>query len=191
MNQIFMQLAVLTALFFICFCVFGIYRAHEDLYDAIANVAEEINDAHSSLLAWSEPVKQSGLSAQGYGGRTAVAGPVPSGGGYTGPGSVGAIFSSEGYAGPGPSFATAMQALSLDDNVWVALKGVISRSLGGKEYLFADSTGTIEAHIGPMEWMGQHISASDPVEIHGYIHRDRRRSHAHIHVKRLMRASSE
>ena len=185
--KIFMQSAVLAALFFICFCVFEIYTAHEDIYYAIANVAEEISDAHASVLVHYATVEPPGLSPQNHRGRSAMVEPVPPEGGYNGPGPAGPAFSFEGYTGPGPALATVTQALSMEDNAWIALKGAISRSLGGKEYLFADSTGTIEAHIGPMEWMGQRINAADTVEIHGYIHKDRRRSNTHIHVKGIMK----
>jgi len=180
--KIFMQSLVLAALIFICFCVFGIYTAQEDIYNAIANVAEEISDAHDSVLARAANVEQPGLSPQSHSGRSAIVGRIPSEGGYAG-----ADFSSEGYSGPGPALATVAQALSMDDNAWIALKGSISRSLGGPEYLFADSTGAIEAHIGPVEWMGQQISSTDTVEIHGYIHKDRRRSNTYIHVKEVMK----
>jgi len=185
--KIFMQIAILTTLLFICFCVFEIYRAQEDIYYTIVNAAEEISDAQAALLIHAEAGKQFGLNAQSHGGRRAMVAPVPSEGGYAGPGYAGPDFSSEAYTGPGPAFVAAAQALSMDDNGWVALKGVISQRLGGREYLFADASGAIEAHIGPAEWMGQHISASDTVEIHGHIHKDRRRSHAYIHVERIIK----
>ena len=97
--------------------------------------------------------------------------------------------SSGGYTGPGPSRGTVAQALSMDNQTWVVLKGSVSKNLGGKRYMFTDSTGTIEADIGPKEWawVGQQISAADTVEIHGHIHSDWKRPYNHVHVKRLIK----
>jgi len=79
--------------------------------------------------------------------------------------------------------------MSMGNRDWVVLKGAISQSLGGNRYMFADSTGTMEVDIGPKEWMwvNQPISASDIVEIQGYIHNDWRRPYNHVHVKRLVK----
>ncbi len=88
-------------------------------------------------------------------------------GGYVGP--QGNAPSLGGYTGPKPSLVTVEQALSMDDEAWVTLKGTITQSLGGKEYMFADSTGAAEVKIGHKVWMGQYVNASDTVEIHGKV----------------------
>lgn len=104
-------------------------------------------------------------------------------GGYSGPG--GDAQYQGGYTGPGPSLVTVKEALSMDDDARVALKGTITRSLGGKEYMFADSTGTSEVKIGHKAWMGQQIGASDTVEIHGKVKKDWTRTR--IDVKRIIK----
>ena len=88
-----------------------------------------------------------------------------------------------GYTGPGPELSAVTDAQALTDGAWIALKGNIIRSLGGDDYMFADSTGEIAIKIGPREWMGQYIGASDTVEILGRMHKDW--SGDHIHVMRL------
>ena len=73
----------------------------------------------------------------------------------------------------------------MSDEAWVALKGSITQSLGGKDYMFADSTGTSEVKIGHKAWIGQQISASDTVEIHGKVKKDWTRTR--IDVKRVIK----
>jgi len=114
-------------------------------------------------------------------------GPGQTAGVYAGPGPAGTAASYGAYTGPGPAPVTVKQALSMGNKDWVVLNGVISQSLGGNRYTFADSSGTIEADIGPKEWMwvNRQIGASDTVEIQGYIHSDWKRPYNHVHVKRI------
>ena len=90
-----------------------------------------------------------------------------------------------GYSGPGPELISAQEAAQREDGAWVALKGVITRSLGDRDYMFEDSSGSVEVAIGPREWKGQRVSAADTVEIHGRVHKDPAR--VHVHVKRLIK----
>lgn len=101
-------------------------------------------------------------------------------GGYEGPGQ-----DRGGYSGPGPELISAQEAAQREDGAWVALKGVITRSLGDRDYMFEDSSGSVEVAIGPREWKGQRVSAADTVEIHGRVHKDPAR--VHVHVKRLIK----
>ena len=186
--KIFMQIAVLVALFFISFCVFEIYMhtTREDIY-AIEYIADEVNSIHASLLAHFEAAKPSSFTPQSHGSRNCVFPRFEQSGGYIGPGSADSGFSRKDDADPAPSLSTVARALSMNDRALVALKGTISQSLGGGEYMFADSSGTIEVHIGPKEWVGQQVSASDTVKIYGCIHKDRKRFSNHIYVKRLIK----
>lgn len=90
-----------------------------------------------------------------------------------------------GYTGPGPQLVTVEQAKGMSDDAHVALKGNIIQSLGGKEYVFKDATGTITVEIGKKRWQGLHIGPDDLVEIHGEV--DKEWSHVEIEVKRVIK----
>lgn len=77
-----------------------------------------------------------------------------------------------GYSGPGPQVATVKQALSMQDDAPVALRGRIVQRLGDEKYLFGDDTGTIRVEIDHDKWHGLHVSAEDIVEIQGEVDRD-------------------
>lgn len=67
----------------------------------------------------------------------------------------------------------------------VALKGHIIQSLGGKDYLFKDATGTITVEISEKRWQGQKIGPDDLVEIRGEV--DKEWSKVTIEVKRIIK----
>ena len=90
-----------------------------------------------------------------------------------------------GYSGPGPTLVTVEQAKGMNDDARVALKGHIVQSLGGKDYLFKDDTGTINVEIGKKRWQGQNIGPNDLVEIHGEV--DKEWSKVEIEVKRIIK----
>ena len=107
----------------------------------------------------------------------------PESGGYTGPGGDPTVVG--GYTGPGPTLVSVEQALSMSDDSWVAVKGSITRNLGGKEYEFTDGTGTANLKIGHKAWQGMQVSASDTVELHGKVKKDWTRTR--IDVKRVIK----
>jgi len=90
-----------------------------------------------------------------------------------------------GYSGPGPNLVTVEQAKSMGDDAWVALKGHIIQSLGGKDYLFKDATGTINIEIGKKRWQGLTVGPDDLVEIHGEVDKDWAK--VEIEVKRIIK----
>ena len=90
-----------------------------------------------------------------------------------------------GYTGPGPALVTVEQAKSMNDDARVALKGHIIQSLGGKDYVFKDSSGTITVEISKKKWQGQNIGPDDLVEIHGEV--DKEWSKVEIDVKRIIK----
>ncbi len=90
-----------------------------------------------------------------------------------------------GYAGPGPDLVTVEQAKNLPDDARVALKGHIIQSLGGKDYVFKDATGTINVEISKKRWQGQNVGPEDLVEIHGEV--DKEWSKVEIDVKRIIK----
>ena len=102
-------------------------------------------------------------------------------GGYEGPGQ-----DRGGYSGP-VGLISAQEAAQREDGAWVALKGVITRSLGDRDYMFEDSSGQRRGCRSgtPGSGKGQRVSAADTVEIHGRVHKDPAR--VHVHVKRLIK----
>ena len=91
-----------------------------------------------------------------------------------------------GYTGPGPALVSVQQAVSMQHETAVTIKGTITKYLGRDDYTFADSTGTVEVKIPPHAWMGQYVSESDTVELQGELKKDRSRTRIHAHrlVKR-------
>lgn len=89
------------------------------------------------------------------------------------------------YSGPGPALVTVEQAKTMNDDARVALKGHIIQSLGGKDYVFKDATGTITVEISNKRWPDQNISPDDLVEIHGKV--DKHFSKLEIDVKRIIK----
>jgi uncharacterized protein (TIGR00156 family) len=98
----------------------------------------------------------------------------------------GPIQATGGYTGPGPTLTSVQQALSMQHDAAVSIKGNITRYLGRDEYTFTDATGSAEVKIPPHAWMGQYVAASDAVELQGEVKKDRGRTRIHVHrlVKR-------
>ena len=90
-----------------------------------------------------------------------------------------------GYTGPGPAIITVEQAKSMSDDTHVALKGYIIQSLGNKDYLFKDDTGTINVEISAKRWQGQNIGPNDLVIIHGEV--DKEWTRVEIEVKQIIK----
>ena len=99
-----------------------------------------------------------------------------------------AVSFSQGFIGPGndgltvigSQFLTVIQARSLPQDSWVALDGNIINMLpGGRQYTFRDMTGDIPVDIGPKEWRGLSVDASDRVEIYGEVKINR----GQVHIK--------
>ena len=87
------------------------------------------------------------------------------------------------YTGPGPELVSVKQALSMPDGTWVSIKGKVTKYLGGKEYIIADSSGAADAKIGANAWMGQNVSESDTVVFQGKVKKEW--SNTRIDVKRV------
>lgn len=87
-----------------------------------------------------------------------------------------------GFTGPA-TVVTVEQTKALTDDTHVTLQGQIERHLGGENYLFRDSTGTVEIEIDERRWNGQSVSPQDKVEISGEI--DKHWTSIEIDVKRL------
>ena len=112
------------------------------------------------------------------GAEAAYAGPAGGpgyGGGYIGNGN-GPAGSSGGYIGQIREVVSVRQALAMRDGTHVVIRGNITKSLGGNKYTFADSSGTVEVHIGPKEWAGQQVSASDTVLLQGEVKKEKTRT---------------
>lgn len=77
-----------------------------------------------------------------------------------------------GFKGPTVALTTVEMAKTLRDDAKVVLRGKIERHLGGENYLFSDSTGSITVDISSKKWNGQTISPQDQVEIQGEVDKD-------------------
>ncbi|MDR0312874.1 MAG: NirD/YgiW/YdeI family stress tolerance protein [Treponema sp.] len=81
--------------------------------------------------------------------------------------------------GPGPAQGQAVmtnqpitvsEARNLPHDSWVMLTGNIINMLpGGTNYTFRDTSGEIAVDIGPKEWRGLSVDASDRVDIYGEV----------------------
>lgn len=77
-----------------------------------------------------------------------------------------------GFTGPGPAIVGAKAAADLKDSTRVALKGHIVQHLGDDQYLFKDTTGTIQLDIDDHIWRGVVVAPADTVIVYGKIDRD-------------------
>ena len=81
---------------------------------------------------------------------------------------------------------TISEAGNLPHDSWVILNGYIVSSLsGGKNYLLRDASGEITVNIGPKEWRGLSVGASDKVEIYGEVKINRTLNHIKVHAIRI------
>jgi len=96
--------------------------------------------------------------------------------GFTGPGSEGQIVMMS-------RIITVNEARNLPNDSWVVLTGNIINMLpGGRQYTFRDTTGDIALDIGPKEWRGLSVDASDKVEIYGEVKINRGQVHIKVHA---------
>lgn len=92
---------------------------------------------------------------------------------------------SGGFKGPGMAPITVKEALNLKDDTRVTLKGSIEKNLGVDQYLFKDSTGSIEVEIDKKRWDGITVTPEDMIEISGKIDKDW--GSTEIDVKRIQK----
>lgn len=64
---------------------------------------------------------------------------------------------------------TVKQALSMQDDRDVKVKGYVVKALGDEKYQFRDATGSIVVEIDDELWQGKQVSAKTPVTIFGEI----------------------
>jgi len=80
---------------------------------------------------------------------------------------------------------TLNEARNLPHDSWVVLTGNIVFSLPQpNNYTFRDSSGEIIIDIGPKEWRGLSVGASDKVEISGEVKKERGQVFIKVHVIR-------
>ncbi|WP_455425752.1 YgiW/YdeI family stress tolerance OB fold protein [Dryocola sp. LX212] len=77
-----------------------------------------------------------------------------------------------GFVGPSGSKTTVEKAKTLSDDTWVTLTGKIEQRIGGDDYTFRDSTGTINVDIDHKRWNGQTITPQDTVQLEGKVDKD-------------------
>ncbi|KFF71383.1 hypothetical protein IW01_08410 [Pectobacterium brasiliense] len=95
-----------------------------------------------------------------------------SGGGFVNPETPAVVTHQGGFTDSQSSLTTVDKAKDLRDDSWVTLRGNIEKRLGDENYLFRDSTGTMEVEIDHKRWNGQMISPTDKVEIQGELDKD-------------------
>ncbi|WP_409160009.1 YgiW/YdeI family stress tolerance OB fold protein [Pectobacterium sp. B2J-2] len=95
-----------------------------------------------------------------------------SGGGFVNPETPAVGTHKGGFIDPQNSLTTVDKAKDLRDDSWVTLSGNIEKRIGDENYLFRDSTGTMEVEIDHKRWNGQMISPTDKVEIQGELDKD-------------------
>jgi len=101
-----------------------------------------------------------------------------------------AVIYGQGFTGPGygqtilnNQYITVSEAKNLPHDSWVVLTGNIINMLpGGRQYTFRDTTGDIAVDIGPKEWRGLSVDASDRVEIFGEVKISRGQIHIKVHA---------
>jgi uncharacterized protein (TIGR00156 family) len=93
-----------------------------------------------------------------------------------------------GYTGPGLETVTVAAAKNMRDDSPVALKGKITRSLGGEKYTFEDDTGSVTVEIDDHLWAEFSVGADDVVLITGEVESYFRR--VEIDVNRISAAAS-
>jgi len=90
---------------------------------------------------------------------------------------------SDGYAVMVSQIITVSEAKTLPHDSWVVLAGTIINMLpGGRQYTFRDATGDIAVDIGPKEWRGLSVDATDRVEIYGEVKIHRGQIHVKVHA---------
>ena len=77
-----------------------------------------------------------------------------------------------GFIANPSSVTTVKQALGMRDDAFVTLRGNIVQQVGKDNYLFQDSTGSIQLDIDSDKWRGQSVSPADLVEIQGEVDKD-------------------
>ncbi|MEH2922093.1 YgiW/YdeI family stress tolerance OB fold protein [Samsonia erythrinae] len=95
-----------------------------------------------------------------------------SGGGFVNPETPAVGTHKGGFTDSQSSLTTVEKVKSLRDDSWVTLQGNIEKRIGDENYLFRDSTGTIEVEIDHKRWNGQMVSPTDKVEIQGELDKD-------------------
>ncbi|MCA6942502.1 YgiW/YdeI family stress tolerance OB fold protein [Pectobacterium polaris] len=95
-----------------------------------------------------------------------------SGGGFVNPETPATGSHQGGFTDSQSSLTTVDKAKDLRDDSWVTLRGNIEKRLGDENYLFRDSTGTMEVEIDHKRWNGQMVSPTDKVEISGELDKE-------------------
>ncbi|AIU90345.1 YgiW/YdeI family stress tolerance OB fold protein [Pectobacterium odoriferum] len=95
-----------------------------------------------------------------------------SGGGFVNPETPAVGTHKGGFIDQQNSLTTVDKAKELRDDSWVTLSGNIEKRIGDENYLFRDSTGTMEVEIDHKRWNGQMVSPTDKVEIQGELDKD-------------------
>ena len=80
-----------------------------------------------------------------------------------------------GFEGPNanqPNVITVQEALNLNDEAKVVLRGNIINSLGDEKYTFKDASGEVVVEIDDEDWHGMKVTPENTVEIIGDVDKE-------------------
>lgn len=80
-----------------------------------------------------------------------------------------------GFEGPNanqPNVITVQEALNLNDEAKVVLRGNIINSLGDEKYTFKDASGEVVVEIDDEDWHGVKVTPENTVEIIGDVDKE-------------------
>ena len=81
---------------------------------------------------------------------------------------------------------TVSEALKLNDNSYVTIRGTVVDRLSDDEYTFKDSTGTITVEIDNDKWLGHNYKVNEKLELTGEIEKDTNKTRLDVHkIKRI------
>lgn len=93
-------------------------------------------------------------------------------GGFVDPNAPAAQSKVGGFQAGNASTVTVKQAEEMKDDSWITVRGHLDKQIGGEDYLFRDSSGTMKVEIDHKHWNGQTITPQDQVELTGELDKD-------------------
>lgn len=90
-----------------------------------------------------------------------------------------------GNIGHANDVVSIRQALGMKDKTNVAIRGSITKIMGGNKYTVADNSGSAEVQIGSKELNGQRLSVGDNVLLYGEVKKDKKQNI--IKVKQVLK----
>ncbi len=93
----------------------------------------------------------------------------------------------EGFKDNSTTKATVAEALKMNDDSYVTVKGNITKKLSEDRYMFKDSTGTMTVEIDNDRWSGISAYTKDILELSGEI--EKKNNYTRLDVDSVRKAS--